>query len=219
MDLLPDAWAALLADDPEVQGAMVRLKLALVGRATIPAQPLLTAALAACAPAAVRVIVLGQDPYPTPGHACGLAFAVVPECRQVPRSLRNIQDEVRRELPSAEVELQAWAAQGVLLLNRWLSLDADLRRDWDVLTGACLRAVWQRGGQPVVALLWGRPAITHGAWMGVPLPPRRLVLSASHPSPLSCRRPCGAAPAFAGCGHFVAVNRFLTEHGASAIRW
>ncbi len=219
--VLPPAWAALTAPDPAVPAAIARLDHATAARTTTPAHDRLLAALTALAPTDVRVVILGQDPYPTPGHACGLAFAVAPGCTEVPRSLRNIMAEVQRDVGAVTTatDLAQWTRQGVLLLNRWLSLDADLRADWDVVTGACLRRLWRDAAQPLVACLWGRPALLHGAWMSAPLPPRRLVLTASHPSPLSCRRPCGDAPAFSGCGHFSAVNRNLKQEGATPIAW
>jgi len=219
--VLPAAWAAITAGDAAVGAAVARLDRATAARVTTPDHTRLLAGFLALAPSEVRVVILGQDPYPTPGHACGLAFAVAPGCPEVPRSLRNILAEVQRDVGSVATatDLARWTGQGVLLLNRWLSLDADLRDDWDVITGACLRRLWQDAAQPLVACLWGRPAMLHGAWMSAPLPLRRLVLTASHPSPLSYRRPCGDAPAFSGCGHFSAVNRYLNQERATPIAW
>jgi uracil-DNA glycosylase len=219
--LLPAAWRGVLAADATVQAAMAQLATALPSRSTIPASGRLFAALALTPPDQVRVIIVGQDPYPTPGHACGVAFAISADQPELPRSLRNIFAEVQRDtgdLATAR-DLKSWSQQGVLLLNRWLSLDADLRPAWDALTSACLRTVWRTSAQPIAALLWGRPAAQACSWMGNSDHPPRQVLRASHPSPLSCRRPCGDAPPFLGCGHFSAVNRFLAAHHAPAVRW
>lgn len=218
---IPESWRRRLATNQEALAALSEIRNRIPGRATIPAQDLLFAALARTAPDEVRVIIVGQDPYPTPGHACGVAFAVSTNQPDVPRSLRNIFAEVARDTGGlrTEKDLHSWSAQGVLLLNRWLSLDADLRHAWDVITEACLRVVWQTSAHPVCAFLWGRPASQACRWMTDTPISSRLVLHASHPSPLSFRRPCGSAPAFMGCSHFSLANRFLTDQGSPAIAW
>ncbi len=164
------------------------------------------------APEDVRVVIVGQDPYPTPGDAHGLAFSYVGTGRR-PASLRNILREVAEEglgaTDSGRSDLVPWARQGVLLLNTVLTVRAGeagshRRRGWERLTGATLDLLAARD-RGIVFLLWGRHAQKLGAGIGEP----HLVLTAGHPSPLSVRY-------FRGCGHFVATNEALPE---PAIDW
>jgi uracil-DNA glycosylase len=164
------------------------------------------------APEDVRVVIVGQDPYPTPGDAHGLAFSYVGSGRR-PASLRNILLEVAAEdlgaTDSGRSDLGAWARQGVLLLNTVLTVrageaGAHRRRGWELLTRATLELLAARPDR-IVFLLWGRHAQKLGAGIAEP----HLVLSAGHPSPLSVRY-------FRGCGHFRAVNEALP---ASPIDW
>ena len=196
----------------------------LAQKATIyPPQPL--RALALTPLSAVRVVILGQDPYHGPGQAEGLAFSVAPGI-QPPPSLRNIFKELKREgMPprSPGGSLASWAEQGVLLLNTCLTVEDGLpashaKRGWEALTDAVVRRVAQTA--PVCAyLLWGAHAQTkatlvqqvaaaHGNHI--------LVLQSNHPSPLAALRP--PAP-FIGCDHFQKANDFLTLSGASAVDW
>lgn len=166
--------------------------------------------------ASVRVIILGQDPYHGPGQAQGLAFSVAAGSR-LPPSLRNILQELRRDLgsvsPRAELgDLSAWAEQGVLLLNTSLTVEdgtpgAHARLGWEALTDALVRAVAARP-QPMAALLWGAHAQAKAALLqpAAHSTQARLVLQSNHPSPLSARRP--PLP-FLGCGHFSRVQAFL----------
>ena len=161
---------------------------------------------------AVRVVILGQDPYHGPGQAQGLAFSVPPGMK-LPPSLRNILQEIERDLGAVSAQarigdLSGWAAQGVLLLNTSLTVEdgqagAHARLGWHELTDVLMARVAAR---PVSTafLLWGAHAQARQEW--VPPGPERLVLSANHPSPLSARR--GPQP-FVGCGHFSQVQRFL----------
>lgn len=182
---------------------------------------------------AVRVVILGQDPYHGPGQAHGLAFSVdagVP----APPSLRNIHAEIVRERnlgdlqaalgprnASTPVDLTPWARQGVLLLNTCLTVErgrpaSHSQLGWEVLTGSIIDAI-QRKSDPVVFLLWGRHA-QHCQPRTDAAPPgaARLYLRSNHPSPLSARRP--PAP-FLGCGHFAQTNNFLQSHGAVPVDW
>jgi uracil-DNA glycosylase len=170
---------------------------------------------------AVRVVILGQDPYHGAGQAEGLAFSVPPGC-PLPPSLRNIYRELTRDLgvpAPANGCLERWARQGVLLLNTSLTVEEGLpgshaRRGWEALTDAIIEAV---AGEPApkVFMLWGAHAQAkrglvrrHDA--------RHLLLESNHPSPLSARRP--PVP-FVGCGHFSAANRFLADHGRGPVDW
>jgi uracil-DNA glycosylase len=180
--------------------------------------------------AAVRVVILGQDPYHGAGQAHGLAFSVPPGVR-VPPSLRNIFQELARGegAPSGPAgksgaicgDLHAWARQGVLLLNTCLTVEAGLpgshaNRGWEVLTDQIVKAVLGKG-QPVAWMLWGahaqakRPLIEASRTAGA-----ALVLCANHPSPLSARRP--PVP-FIGCDHFRQANNFLLAKGLATVRW
>ncbi|WHZ09624.1 MAG: Uracil-DNA glycosylase, family 1 [Burkholderiaceae bacterium] len=194
------------------------------GVVVYPPQPL--RALELTALAAVRVVILGQDPYHGPGQAEGLAFSVAPEAR-LPPSLRNIFEEQKRDLgapPPMDGSLARWARQGVLLLNTCLTVEdgkpaSHANHGWEVLTDQIVEAVAERPG-PVAFLLWGahaqagRARIAAGAARRIGVPP--LVLCANHPSPLAARR--GPKP-FIGCGHFGRANAYLVDHGRPAITW
>lgn len=171
--------------------------------------------------AAVRVVILGQDPYHGPGQAEGLAFSV-PGGVRPPPSLRNIQAELARDLgcPAAGTggHLGAWARQGVLLLNAVLSVEQGLPgahagQGWEALTDDIVRAVAADPG-PAVFMLWGAQAQAKAPLVTAAGGARHLMLAANHPSPLSARRP--PAP-FIGCGHFGRANAFLGP--ARAIDW
>jgi uracil-DNA glycosylase len=213
-----DAWLAATApdwqplvqawrDSPAGQGLLVHLAARQAAGATVyPAWPL--RALALTPLAAVRVVILGQDPYHGPGQAEGLAFSV-PVGVRPPPSLRNIFVEQQRDLglpiPS-HGHLAAWAGQGVLLLNTVLTVEdgqpaSHARRGWEALTDALIGAV---AAQPrrITFLLWGAHAQAKAALIEARAPGRHLLLQANHPSPLSARRP--PVP-FIGCGHFSAL--------------
>lgn len=163
----------------------------------------------------VRVLIVGQDPYPTPGHAIGLSFATAPEVRPLPRSLRNIFRELHDDLgiePSAHGDLTAWADQGVLLLNRVLTVRAGVAgshrtQGWEAVTELAIRALVRRGG-PLVAILWGNDA--RGLAAMLEHVPR---IESAHPSPLSASR------GFFGTRPFSRANALLHAQGASPIDW
>jgi len=163
----------------------------------------------------IRVVIVGQDPYPTPGHAVGLAFSTAREVRPIPRSLANIFRELHDDLgiaPSAHGDLTHWTEQGVLLVNTALTVrvgSAGSHRDWpwkDV-TGAALQLLANRGG-PLVAILWGRDA----QW-SQPFLPGVATVESAHPSPLSAHR------GFFGSRPFSRVNDLLIAQGAPPIDW
>ncbi|WP_375431483.1 uracil-DNA glycosylase [uncultured Friedmanniella sp.] len=165
--------------------------------------------------AEVRVLIVGQDPYPTPGHPVGLSFAVARDVRPVPRSLVNIYAELQDDLgiaPAAHGDLTPWFDQGVLLLNRVLTVEpgrsaSHRRRGWERVTDRAIEALVQRGG-PLVAVLWGRDAQTLAPRLGtVPS------VESAHPSPLSARY------GFFGSRPFSRVNALLADQGAPPIDW
>ncbi len=163
----------------------------------------------------VRVLVVGQDPYPTPGHAVGLAFSVAPHVRPIPRSLDNIFRELADDLGVARPptgDLTPWTEQGVLLLNRALTVapgsPASHRgKGWEPITARAIEALGQRGG-PLVAILWGSHA--RGARDLLPGVP---TVESVHPSPLS------AARGFFGSRPFSRANRALVEQGGEPVDW
>ncbi|MDR7084477.1 uracil-DNA glycosylase [Arthrobacter ginsengisoli] len=171
--------------------------------------------------AEVRVLIVGQDPYPTPGHAVGLSFAVDGATRPIPRSLANIYKELEDDLglsPRVHGDLSPWADQGVLLLNRVLSVRAGeagshRNRGWEAITAAAISAVANRvtaDGSPVplVAILWGKDAGTVRPLLGT-----APVIASAHPSPLS------AARGFFGSRPFSQANTLLQEQGDGTVDW
>lgn len=163
----------------------------------------------------VRVLIVGQDPYPTPGHPIGLSFAVAPDVRPIPRSLANIYQELETDLGlerAAHGDLTAWADQGVMLLNRVLTVRpgeaaSHRGRGWESVTECAIEALVRRGG-PLAAILWGRDAQSLKPMLGaVPW------VESAHPSPLSARR------GFFGSRPFSRVNRLLEEQGGSSVNW
>ena len=172
--------------------------------------------------AAVRVVILGQDPYHGAGQAEGLAFSVPPGVKPPP-SLRNMLDEISRSLGMARPptgHLGGWARQGVLLLNTSLTVEdgrpaAHARQGWESLTDALIRATAVDTG-PKIYLLWGAHAQTKSGLIASAGAGRHRVLVANHPSPLSARRP--PLP-FIGCDHFCQVRDFLQAQGGPVIDW
>ncbi len=181
-------------------------------RTWLPDPQLVFAAYNLVPPGRARVVIVGQDPYPTPGHAHGLAFSYRGS-GSVPRSLRNILEEVARDMAcdmdAHSGDLTAWAKQGVFLLNTILTVregDAGAHRGkgWEAITAATIDVLASQP-QRVVFLLWGN----HAKRMSRVIANRQPVLTASHPSPLSVR-------GFRGCGHFSEANTLLGEY---AIDW
>lgn len=167
----------------------------------------------------VKVVILGQDPYHGAGQAHGLAFSVQDGVR-VPPSLVNIYKELHSDLgftiPKSG-NLEAWARQGVLLLNNALTVEegragSHQKLGWEAITDAAVAAVANQE-KPVVFLLWGNHARNKAARVAALNDQRHLVLTAPHPSPLS------AHAGFLGCRHFSQTNAFLEAHGRGAINW
>ena len=163
----------------------------------------------------VRVLIVGQDPYPTPGHAVGLSFSVAPEVRPLPGSLENIfrelQDDLGLPRPSTG-DLTPWTAQGVLLLNRSLTTaprrpGAHRGKGWEEVTEQAIRALVARG-RPLVSILWGRDARSLRPLLG-----GTPVIESAHPSPMSADR------GFFGSRPFSRANALLEQQGASPVDW
>ena len=215
-DLVAPDWAHALAPveaDVHRLGDFLREEVA-QGRSYLPAGAHVLRAFERPM-ADVRVLIVGQDPYPTPGHAVGLSFSVAPDVRPVPRSLANIYTELESDLGLPRPphgDLSAWADHGVLLLNRVLTVapgaaGSHRRRGWEGVTQAAIEALVARGG-PLVAVLWGRDAQSLTPMLG-----DTPIVASAHPSPLSARN------GFFGSRPFSRVNTLLAEQGADPIDW
>ncbi len=215
-ELVDPSWAvALRGQEDRIAelGGFLRAEIA-AGRGYLPAgahvlrafgQPL----------ADVRVLIVGQDPYPTPGHPIGLSFSVAPEVRPLPPSLGNIYTELQADLgvprPSTG-DLTPWAQRGVLLLNRVLTVGpgrsgSHRGKGWEQVTQTAIEALVARGG-PLVAILWGRDARSLAPMLG-----RVPRIESAHPSPLSARA------GFFGSRPFSRANELLAQQGAAPIDW
>jgi uracil-DNA glycosylase len=214
--IIDPGWAAALAPvEGRIRslGQFLRAESA-AGRGYLPAgrdvlrafrQPL----------ADVKVLIVGQDPYPTPGHAVGLSFSVGPDVRPLPGSLRNIFQELMADaVPSrpSSGDLTPWVEQGVMLLNRVLTVRPGVPashrgKGWEEVTDHAVSALAARGG-PLVAILWGRDAASLGPLLGAV--PR---IESAHPSPLSASR------GFFGSRPFTRANALLAEQGAAPVSW
>lgn len=217
--LLASDWAEALApvdDRIAAMGRFLRDELA-AGRDYLPSGENVFRAFRAPL-ADVRVLIVGQDPYPTPGHPIGLCFAVDRDVWPLPRSLVNIYLELRDDVgvvPPRHGDLSAWSSQGVMLLNRSLTVRpgtpaSHAGKGWEEVTECAIGALAARAeaGQPIAAILWGRHAQSLKPLLG-PIP----WVESVHPSPLSASR------GFFGSRPFSRVNRLLTERGGSAIDW
>ena len=186
------------------------------GKRIFPPGPQIFAALDATPFDAVKVVVLGQDPYHGPGQAHGLCFSVAPGV-DVPPSLVNIFKEIERDLGIVRPNhgyLMPWAQQGVLLLNAVLTVESGRAgshqgKGWEGFTDHIVEKL-DREGEGLVFLLWGSYAQAKGKIIDTR---RHRVLKAPHPSPLSAHR------GFLGCGHFSAVNQYLAQRGRAPIDW
>lgn len=218
-ELLAPDWAEALApveSQVAMMGRFLREELA-SGRSYLPfgdnvfrafREPL----------ANLKVLIVGQDPYPTPGHPIGLSFAVERDVWPLPKSLINIYTEYRDDLgvvPPKHGDLTAWSAQGVMLLNRSLTVEpgkpaSHRGKGWEEVTGHAIDVIRQRAeaGASYVAILWGRDAQDLQPRLG-PIP----VIKSAHPSPLSAYR------GFFGSRPFSRANDLLTEQGTSPVDW
>ena len=217
-ELVDDGWARALepvADDIGRMGEFLRAELA-AGHRYLPVGPNVLRAFSFPFEA-VRVLIVGQDPYPTPGHAVGLSFSVAPDVRPLPRSLANIFNEYRADLghpQPANGDLTPWAQRGVMLLNRVLTVrpgtPASHRgKGWEAVTECAIRALVARE-QPMVAILWGRDAATLRPMLGGE---NCVAIESAHPSPLSASR------GFFGSRPFSRANELLAGLGAEPVDW
>jgi len=214
--LIDGGWADALSPVADrIAGIGERLRAeAAAGRRYLPAGDRVLRAFARPL-ADVRVLIVGQDPYPTPGHPIGLSFAVDAHVRPLPRSLANIYRELNDDLgipPASHGDLSAWSDQGVMLLNRVLTVSPGAPGShrgwgWEAVTEHAIRTLAARD-QPLVAVLWGRDAANLRPLLG-PVP----IIESPHPSPLSASR------GFFGSRPFSRANELLEQQGAEPIDW
>jgi uracil-DNA glycosylase len=214
--LVEPGWASALApvtDQVAAMGDFLRAEVA-AGRGYLPAGDVVLRAFTQPF-AQVRVLVVGQDPYPTPGHPVGLSFSVSPDTTPLPRSLQNILAEYRADLGlpmPATGDLSPWTQQGVLLLNRVLTVQPGRPAShrgcgWEAVTDQAIRALVARGS-PLVAILWGRDAQALQ-----PLLAHVPVVASAHPSPMSADR------GFFGSRPFSRANALLAQQGTAPVDW
>ncbi|NUS72232.1 MAG: uracil-DNA glycosylase [Corynebacteriales bacterium] len=214
-ELVHPSWAKALepvADHITAMGNFLREEIA-AGRSYLPAGKAVLRAFEQPMEQ-VRVLIVGQDPYPTPGNAVGLSFSVAPDVR-IPASLRNIYKEYCADLgfdrPS-NGDLTPWTEHGVLLLNRVLTVrpgesGAHRGKGWEKVTDAAIKALAARGG-PMVAILWGRDAQSLQPLLGdIP------AICSAHPSPMSADR------GFFGSRPFSRANELIVEQGGQPVDW
>lgn len=222
LDTIPADWRAALDGAINAPSFAALQKFVDAERAThpgaiFPAAENVFLALTLTPLHSVRVLILGQDPYPTRGHAHGLAFSVNPEVRPLPASLRNIYKEFESDLgipAPATGSLIPWAKQGVLLLNTVLTVqegeaNSHKNQGWELFTDEVIRTVSQKT-TGVIFVLWGKPAQKKETLIDAA---KHIVLRSPHPSPLS------ASTGFFGSRPFSAVNRALQLSGRSVIDW
>jgi len=218
---LEASWLALLEDEFE-KSYMQRLKSFLIkekelGKNILPRAPLWFNALNSTPLEKVKVVILGQDPYPTVGHAHGLCFSVLPEVKPLPKSLLNINKELQDDLSIDNFHtgyLQPWAEQGVLLLNAVLTVEAGKTnahqgKGWEQFTDSIIQVINEQCDH-VVFILWGAYAQKKGAVIDGT---KHLIIKSPHPSPLSAYR------GFFGSKPFSRANDYLMTHGKSEINW
>ncbi|AJM77955.1 uracil-DNA glycosylase [Rathayibacter toxicus] len=214
--LIDGEWAQALepvAADIAAMGNFLRAEVA-AGRRYLPAGRNVLRAFATPL-SEVRVLIVGQDPYPTPGHPIGLSFAVERDVRPLPRSLQNIYRELHDDLgvtPPEHGDLSGWTTSGVMLLNRVLTVTPGVAashrgKGWERVTEHAIRTLVARE-QPLVAILWGRDASNLRPLLGM-----AGVIESAHPSPLSASR------GFFGSRPFSRANALLVQRGATPVDW
>ena len=214
--LIDAGWARALepvAPDISALGERLRAEVA-AGRGYLPAGERVLRAFRRPLDD-VKVLIVGQDPYPTPGHPIGLSFAVERDVRPIPRSLGNIYRELEADLgipPAVHGDLSAWADQGVMLLNRVLTVapgESGSHRGWgwEKVTELAIRTLAARD-RPLVAILWGRDAANLRPILGA-----TPIIESAHPSPLSASR------GFFGSRPFSRANEVLVASGSSVVDW
>lgn len=215
-DLTAPDWAEALAPvegNIYAMGDFLRAELA-AGRTYLPAGDRVLRAFGTPL-SQVKVLIVGQDPYPTPGHAVGLSFSVEQAVRPLPRSLTNIYKELEADLgipPAPSGDLTPWQNEGVMLLNRVLtvrpgSAASHRGKGWEAVTDHAISTLAERD-QPLVAILWGRQAQELAPLLG-----DTPIIASAHPSPLSASR------GFFGSKPFSRTNELLEKQGATGIDW
>jgi len=186
------------------------------GKEIFPHSSLWFNALNTTPPESVKVVILGQDPYPTPGHAHGLCFSVLPDVKPIPKSLINIYKELESDLgiENENGNLQSWAEQGVLMLNSVLTVESGHAnshqgKGWEQFTDKIISVINDLD-RPVVFVLWGAYAQKKGAMINEK---KHLVIRSAHPSPLSAYR------GFWGSKPFSKINQFLCNNNQQEINW
>ncbi|MDO9485974.1 MAG: uracil-DNA glycosylase [Actinomycetota bacterium] len=214
--LVHPTWLEVLKDEQDTLtriGDFLREQSSL-GLPWLPAGSLILRAFQQPLPD-IRVLIMGQDPYPTPGHPVGLSFSVAPDVQPLPRSLTNIFKELSSDLGVPRPrngDLSPWSEQGVLLLNRVLTVQSGEAgshrgKGWERFTEAAIHGLVARD-KPLVAILWGRDAQSL-----VPLMPDTAIIASAHPSPLSADR------GFFGSRPFSRANALLEQAGGKPIDW
>jgi uracil-DNA glycosylase len=221
-NIVDPGWAEALepvADRIAAMGEFLRAEVA-AGRRYLPAGENVLRAFKQPF-ADVRVLIVGQDPYPTPGHPVGLSFSVAPDVRRLPASLVNIFTEYSADLgypTPVNGDLTPWSERGVLLLNRVLTVQpgkpgSHRGKGWEEVTEQAIRALAARPGAPLVAILWGRdartlvPLLAHAGDTSIPC------IESAHPSPYSANN------GFFGSHPFTRANRLLEQQGAEPVDW
>lgn len=221
-DLVEPGWANALAEvEPQVHrmGDFLRGEIA-AGRRYLPASANILRAFTIPFDS-IKVLIVGQDPYPTPGHPVGLSFCVAPDVQPIPRSLTNMYKELTDDLGvpmPTNGDLTPWTNQGVMLLNRCLTVEAGKPgshqdKGWEIVTDAAIKALNNRRNpdgsiKPLVAILWGRKAQTLG-----PLLTNAYIIASPHPSPMSARY------GFFGSKPFSRANQALIAAGEKPVDW
>ena len=224
---VPPLWKEILQP---CQEKLLELSTVLSTRNFLPKKEEIWTALALTAPSAVRVVILGQDPYPTPGNAHGLAFSVQPPIRPLPASLKNIYKELATDIglvPAEHGNLVSWAQRGVLLLNTVLTVDLDATQvsqshkkiGWEEVTDQVIRAIAARS-KNVVFVLWGKSAQVKKKLLAMYLEMNKhKVIESTHPSPLSASKGTKDTQGFIGSKPFSQVNALLESMGQEPVDW
>jgi len=216
-DSIPDGWKVCLSS---YTSELHTLSQTLENKEFLPKREEIWTALSLTPLESVKVVILGQDPYPTPGHAHGLAFSVQPDVRPLPRSLNNIYKELATDMgiaPVAHGSLLSWASRGVLLLNTVLTVEAHAAQShakigWEEITDQLIRTIAARL-KNVVFVLWGKAAQAKKKLLSMYLDANQhRIIEAAHPSPLSVKKFFGTRP-------FSTVSRLLEEMGKEPIEW
>lgn len=226
--LSEESWREILA--PEMEKAYFKELMHYLASerksfagSVFPAENEVFRAFNSCGFHDVKVVILGQDPYPTAGHAHGLSFSVDASVKPLPRSLNNIYNELQSDtgcLPAENGDLTRWANQGVLLLNTVLTVregipNSHAKKGWEKFTDEVIRLLNEKRTE-MVYMLWGRNAHQKAESVSNT---HNLILKTSHPSPLGYTKSGKDFEAFKGSKVFSRANAYLEEHGHAAIEW